>query len=368
MDLVNLGWLLGGLGLLVAGAELLVRGAARLAVVVGISPLVIGLTVVAFGTSAPEMAVSLQAAWNGNPDIALANVIGSNVFNVLFILGVCALVMPLVVAQRLVRLEVPIMIGTSLLLWLLALDGRLGGVDGGLLVAGAVTYTVWAIRNSRSESAAVEAGYALEYGREGRETVTGTAVVGQVVMVLAGLAVLVLGARWLVEGAVAMARALGVSDLVIGLTVVAAGTSLPEVATSVMATLRGERDIAIGNVIGSNIFNIVGILGLTSLLAPGGLAVAPSVVAFDLPVMTAVAVACLPILFTGYAIQRWEGALLLGYYLAYTLFLILRASEHDRLVHFSAIMVWFVLPLTAVTLAVLALRARRAPMASEAAS
>jgi cation:H+ antiporter len=364
MDLENLGWLLAGLLLLGGGAELLVRGAARLAAVAGISPLVIGLTVVAYGTSAPELAVSLQAAWSGNPEIAIANAVGSNVFNVLFILGTCALVLPLAVAQQLVRLDVPIMIGVSVLLWVLSLDGRLGAVDGGLLVTAMGLYTVWAIRQSRKENAAVQAEYVREYGRDRNGVGVAPSAVGHVALVLAGLAVLVIGARWLVASAIVLAQGLGVSSVVVGLTIVAAGTSLPEVATSLIATFRGERDIAIGNVVGSNIYNILAILGLSSLLAPTGLTVAPSVVAFDIPLMIAVAVACLPIFFTGYTIDRWEGALLLGYYAAYTLFLILRAAEHDRLADFNWAMLWFVLPLTALTLAVLAakqLRARPTP-------
>jgi cation:H+ antiporter len=353
MDLENLGWLLAGLLLLGGGAELLVRGAARLAAVAGISPLVIGLTVVAYGTSAPELAVSLQAAWSGNPEIAIANAVGSNVFNVLFILGTCALVLPLAVAQQLVRLDVPIMIGVSVLLWVLSLDGRLGAVDGGLLVTAMGLYTVWAIRQSRKENAAVQAEYVREYGRDRNGVGVAPSAVGHVVLVLAGVA-----------SAIVLAQGLGVSSVVVGLTIVAAGTSLPEVATSLIATFRGERDIAIGNVVGSNIYNILAILGLSSLLAPTGLTVAPSVVAFDIPLMIAVAVACLPIFFTGYTIDRWEGALLLGYYAAYTLFLILRAAEHDRLADFNWAMLWFVLPLTALTLAVLAakqLRARPTP-------
>ena len=171
---------------------------------------------------------------------------------------------------------------------------------------------------------------------------------------------LLAGARWLVESAVAMATALGVSEVIIGLTVVALGTSLPEVATSVLATLRGERDIAVGNVVGSNVFNLTLILGAGSAAAPGGLSVAPAVLAFDMPIMVAATLACLPVFFTGYCIARWEGFLFLGYYAAYTLYLVLAASSHDALDEFSSVMAYFVVPLTVLTLVLLAVRAWRA--------
>ncbi len=349
-------FVLGG-ALLVAGAELLVRGASRLAVAAGISPLVVGLTVVAFGTSAPELAVTVGAAVTGQADVALGNVVGSNIGNVLLILGLSAAVAPLVVAQRLVWIEVPLMIGVSVVTLLFALDGRIGRIEGLLLFAGIVAYTVFAVRRSRRESAAVRAEYREEFGRAGRSR---WAWAVDCAMVLAGLALLVLGAHWLVEGAVAVAEALGVSELVIGLTVVAIGTSLPELATSVLASLRGERDIAVGNVVGSNLFNLLAVLGLGSALAPDGIAVPRAALTFDLPVMIAVAVACLPIFFTGHAISRWEGWLFIAYYGAYTAFLILDSASHDALPAFSAMLAWFALPLTAVTLAMLTWRAARA--------
>ena len=356
MDPTVLGLFVLGLVLLVAGAELLVRGASRLAARFGISPLVIGLTVVAFGTSAPEMAVSVQAGLAGQADIALGNVVGSNIFNVLFILGVSALIVPLVVSQQLVRLDVPIMIGVSVLLLVMALDGRISGLDGLLLFSGIVAYTVFAIRQGRKESAAVQAEYAQEYG-DGKSPALKRLPL-QIAFIVAGLALLVLGAHWLVGGAVAIARLFGVSELIIGLTIVAAGTSLPELATSVVAALRGERDIAVGNIVGSNIFNILAIAGIAAVVTPGGLEVAPALLRFDILVMIAVALACLPIFASGHLIARWEGALFLGYYAAYVLYLILAATQHDALPAFSAAMFGFVLPLTTVTLIVLLLRHR----------
>jgi cation:H+ antiporter len=183
----------------------------------------------------------------------------------------------------------------------------------------------------------------------------------QAACILIGLGLLVIGARWLVDGAVALAKALGVSELVIGLTIVAAGTSLPEVATSILAALRGERDIAVGNVVGSNIYNILAILGLSAIVTPGGITVAPAAVSFDIPVMIAVTLACLPIFVTGHLIARWEGFLFVGYYVAYALYLVLASLEHDALPLFSATMMAYVLPLTAVTLLVLYVRAARRP-------
>ncbi len=347
-------WFILGLIALIAGAELLVRGASRLALSFGISPLVVGLTVVAFGTSSPELAISVQSAWSGQVDIALGNVVGSNIFNVLFILGLSALIVPLLVHQQLIRREVPLMIAVSLLLWLLALDGGIGGRDGLLLVGLLAAYLAYAIVNSRRETAEIGVEYAEAVPAEGAAWDRHWAV--QLALILAGLALLVLGSRWLVEAAVAFAQYLGVSELVIGLTIVAAGTSLPEVATSILAAVRGERDIAVGNVVGSNLFNILGVLGISAVAAPAGLTVAPSLLTFDVPVMVAVAVACLPIFFTGNLIARWEGLLFFGYYLAYTAYLILMAGAHDALHPFSAVMAGYVLPLTATTLAVLAWR------------
>lgn len=348
-----------GAALLIVGAELLVRGASRLAGALGISPLVIGLTVVAFGTSSPEAAVSVGSAFGGQTDIALGNVVGSNIFNVLFILGLSALVAPLMISRRLVRLDAPLMVGVSALLLILALDGSVGRLDGLLLFGGVVAYTLFAVWESRREGAAVSAeGGALEqeYGNRGRGRQAVRQVVVQIGLVVAGLAMLVLGSRWLVDGAVAIASAIGISELIIGLTVVSAGTSLPEVATSVLAVLRGEREMAVGNVVGSCLFNILAVLGLTGLVAPNGVAVAPAAISFDIPVMIATAVACLPIFFTGHRINRWEGLLFLGYYAAYTLYLFLDAAGHEALPAFSLIMLAFVIPLTTVTLVIFAAR------------
>lgn len=340
-----------GLGLLVVGAEWLVKGASKLASAAGISPLVIGLTVVAFGTSAPELAVSVNAAWNGQADIAMGNVLGSNICNVLLILGLSALITPLVVTHQLIRLDVPLMIGASVVLYGLAFNGQLTRWEGLLLFMGSLAYTLFAIIKSRSENAETQsvqdskAMLSLPYSR-------GKQLAYNLLLIVVGLGMLVVGARWLVSGAVAAARWLGVSELIIGLTVIAVGTSLPEIATSVIASLRGERDIAVGNVVGSNLFNILLVLGLTTLVAPAGMAVAPAVLRFDMLVMIAASVACLPIFFTGHCIARWEGGLFVGYYMLYLLYLGLEATGHPALAPFTIALLGFVLPLTAITLMV----------------
>ncbi|MBL8738604.1 MAG: calcium/sodium antiporter [Planctomycetes bacterium] len=345
-----------GLVLLVVGADWLVKGASRVAAAAGVSSLVIGLTVVAFGTSAPELAVSVKAAWAGNADMAIANVVGSNIFNVLFIIGASALIVPLVVAQQLVRRDVPVMILVSLVLWAIARDGQLTRLDGALLFLALVAYTVWIIRVSRRESKEVEAEYEQEYGGDKARSQPVWQSVGLIVL---GLALLVVGSGWLVDGAVAMAKWFGVDDVVVGLTIVAAGTSLPEVATSLTAAMKGERDIAVGNVVGSNLFNILGVLGLSGLVSPAGLTVVDSMVGFDLPVMIAVAVACLPFFARGFTIPRWEGALFLLYYAAYTVYLVLDAKQHESRHDYGRIMLQFVIPLTVLTMAVVAFRVLR---------
>jgi len=345
--------LVAGLAMLLAGAELLVRGASRLALSLGISPLVIGLTVVAYGTSAPELAISIGATLDGQPDIALGNVIGSNIANVLLILGVSALITPLVVARQLIWLDVPIMVGVSLLVLVLALNGQLDRWVGAALLLGGVAYTALQVYMGRREGASET----TEVSGAGAAP---SPLWRNAVLVVVGLVLLVLGARWLVASAVTIAEAFGISQLVIGLTVVAIGTSLPELATSLMAALRGEREMAVGNIIGSNIFNLLLVLGAAVAMSPGGIAVSAAAVNFDLPVMTAVAVACLPIFFTGHCIARWEGALFLGYYIAYTAFLLLNASGHGALPAFSNVMMLFVVPLTVVTLVLVTVRALRA--------
>lgn len=358
MTFMTIAQFVGGLVVLVFGAEILVRGASRLAVAFGISPLVVGLTVVAYGTSAPELAVSVQASLAGQADLAVGNVVGSNISNVLLILGLSAIAAPLVVSQQLIRLDVPLMIGVFGVMWIMALDGLVSTLDGGLLFAGAIAYTVFAIRKSRKEQKEIREQYENEYGTNGDDPGS-IAPVKNGLFVVVGIAMLGLGANWLVESATTIALVLGVSELVIGLTVVAVGTSLPELATSVVASIRGERDIAAGNVVGSNLFNVLSVLGLTALVVPVGVRVAPSILSFDLPIMFAVGVACLPIFVSGYRIERWEGGMFVFYYFAYVIYLILDAAGHDSLPVYSRAMMFFVVPLTVVTLVVITIRSIR---------
>lgn len=341
-----------GMVLLILGAELLVRGASSLAGSLGISPVVIGLTVIAFGTSSPETAVTVQSAFSGNVDIALGNVVGSNILNVLFVLGISAVILPLTVSGRLVRLDVPLLILASFLLLLLSLDREIGRWDGLLLFAGVVAYTGFSLVQSRQETME---GVDIQSDASDPSGWMGSRIF-QLALIAVGLAMLVLGSRWLVSGAVEIATALGVSQLIIGLTVVSFGTSMPEVATSVVAAFRGERDMAVGNAVGSCLFNILAVLGIASLVAPSAIPVPESAIGFDIPVMIATAVVCLPIFFTGSRIGRREGLLFLLYYGAYAAYLFLDSTGHDALPAFNRVMLFFVIPLTALALLVLSAR------------
>ncbi|QDT11125.1 calcium/sodium antiporter [Planctomycetes bacterium K23_9] len=312
-------WLLilGGLIALVGGGELLVRGAAAIAEAFRIPSLVIGLTVVAFGTSAPELGVSLQAAFTGAADVAVGNVVGSNILNVLFVLGVSTLIAPLVVSRRLIRFDLLVMIAVSLLTWGLASDGLVSRVDGTILFFILILYIGTTLAMARRESVALRNASSTE---ELPEQNSRFHLAAQIGYVLAGLALLGVGSKWLVSGAVFVATWLGVSELLIGLTVVAAGTSMPELVTSLMASVRGQRDIAVGNVVGSNLFNLAFVLGLSSAIAPSGMAVSAQALRYDLPIMCLIAVICLPVFATGKQISRWEGALFATGFVVYTCF------------------------------------------------
>lgn len=333
--MVNLLFFVLGLSALVLGADWLIKGAARLASRWGVSSLVIGLTVVAFGTSAPEFAVSLEAALTGQAAVGLGNVVGSNIFNVLFILGVTALILPLTVAFQLIRLDVPVMIGASLVVWWLARDGHFSALDGGLLFTGLLAYIGYLFYRSRQTQAELDLP---------ADVIVEKPLWWDLGLVFLGLALLVLGSGWLLDSVIVFARYLGVSELMIGLTIVAAGTSLPEVVTSITAAIKGQRDIAVGNVVGSNIFNLLGVLGLSSLLAPEGLLAPLSLVQVDLPVMCLVAALCLPIFFTGTQIDRFEGVLFLLGYLAYTSYLLMAALQHPWLTLMDDAVFLFMLP------------------------
>lgn len=342
---------LSGLVLLIFGAEIMVRGASKIASALGISPLIVGLTIVAFGTSSPELAISIKGALSGQAGITLGNVIGSNIFNILFILGLSAIIIPLSVSQQLIRFDVPLMIGLSIMVLLVCLNQLISRFDGLLLTACLIFYLgvliVLGLRKRSSENMSVPK---AETNGSVKDEINWFL---NIVLVITGLSLLVLGSRWFVNSAVDFASYLGVSELIIGLTIVSAGTSMPEVVTSIIAAIRGERDIAVGNIVGSNIFNILGVLGISSILAPTGIPVSEAVIGFDIPLMIVVAIACLPIFFTDGTISRWEGALFLSYYFAYTLYLILNATEHDLLPIFNKVMLYFVIPITGVTIIVI---------------
>lgn len=303
--------LLTGILLLYVGAETLVRGSASLALRMGISPLVVGLTIISFGTSAPELVVSFKAAMNHNSPIALGNVIGSNIANIALVLGLAALIRPIQVERQVVRREIPIMLLASIILCAMLWNGRLGRLEGLFLILVLIAYTAFSIRQSRNEQ--------RHTGPQERRA-TRSARISAGMMVL-GLALLVPGSHLFVRGAVSVAEWLSVSAFVIGLTVVAIGTSLPEIATSTVAALKKEGDMAVGNAVGSNIFNIFCILGLTALVfeVEGN-----GIAWLDLGVMLAVALVSLPIMRTGFRINRWEGAGLLAAYVLYLTHLLQR--------------------------------------------
>ncbi len=297
------------LGILFAGAESLVRGSSSLALRFGITPLVVGLTVVAFGTSAPELVVGVSAALAGQGDLAVGNVIGSNSFNIGVILGITALICPIKVALPVLKLDAPIMIATAGVVAVLALGGDIGRPIGAGLVVVLVGYTVFNIVMARRENTPelteeFTAGIPPPSPSPWRDGL----------LALAGLGLLVIGSRLLVDSSVEIARVFGLSEAVIGLTIVSAGTSMPELATSLVAAIRRQPDIAIGNVIGSNIFNSLGILGGASLAGP---LTAPGILPLDVWTMVILSVCLLPLMWSARSIQRWEGTLLLAGYATY---------------------------------------------------
>ncbi|GAA4465044.1 calcium/sodium antiporter [Novipirellula rosea] len=320
--------LLVGLVILVVGAELLVRGSVTLAAFAGVSPLIIGLTVVAFGTSAPELAVSSVSSLKGDSEIALGNVIGSNICNILLILGISAVIVPLSVSSQLVRLDVPVMIASSVAVWGTAYDGAITRVEGILLFLGFILYTIYMIRKGRREEASRRSAIELEADFEAHPVLSVSQGVLNAVYILVGLGMLVLGAQLLVDSAVKIATEFGISEIVIGLTIVAIGTSLPELATSVVAAMKGQRDLAVGNAVGSNMFNLMIVLPAAAVLSPAGVPVTTSVLWFDLAVMTMIALICWPIFISRSTVSRFEGVVMLGLFAAYTTILIAEATKY----------------------------------------
>lgn len=319
--MTNALWFLAGLAALVVGAEVMVRGGSQLAARLGVSPIVIGLTFVSIGTSMPELAIGVVSAAEGSGALAVGNIAGTNIVNILLILGLSAVLVPLALQMRTIRFELPFMALAALLMWLLSVDGVLSRTDGAILVACAVVYTAGVLWTARRESRQIAAEFADEFSApEPSRTWL------HVVMTVGGIAVVVIGAEWLVDGAVGLARGFGVGDALIGLTVVAIGTSAPELVTTVVSTIRGDRDIAIGNLIGSSIYNIVLILGVTCLVPANGLALPDSLVRVDIPIMVAVAALCIPIFLSGRRVSRAEGTFMVGAYLSYLVFVLTTQS------------------------------------------
>lgn len=305
---IGLGQLLAGGVLLYGGGEVLVRSAAQLGLRLGMSPLVVGLTVVAFGTSSPELAVSVGATLDGMGDVAVGNVVGSNICNIALILGLCACIRPISVHMQLLRFDVPVAIGVAAAAYIVLLDTAVSRTEGLVLVVALAIYVALLLVLARREAEPVTTEFAEE--QPDRERALPWLAAG----VVAGLALLVWGGDWFVAGASDLARGLGISEALIALTVVSVGTSTPELATSLIATLRRHGDMAVGNIVGSNIFNVLGILGAAAIVRP---LAAPGIFASDLWTMLGVSMLLLPLAWTGRSIVRWEGALLLALYAGY---------------------------------------------------
>ncbi|MFH1356404.1 MAG: calcium/sodium antiporter [bacterium] len=306
-------YLIAGIGLLVFGSDVLVRGASNLAKIFKISPLTIGLTVVAFGTSAPEAAVSVFSALKSHPDIAVGNIVGSNIFNVFVVLGCSALITPLVVTKQVIKTETPLMLAASILLIVLSLDGSLNKIESTVFLLLIFIYTGWTIFKSRKEQ--------IKNLALNNQSPKHNAIV-YVCFIIVGLIILVLGSKLVVYSASGIARYFGVNEMIIGITIVGAGTSLPELTTSIVAAVKKDTDIAIGNVIGSNIFNILFILGLSGIFSPINLPIDPSVLSFDFINIIATCLLCMTFFITGFKVDRWEGITFIALYVMYVLILI----------------------------------------------
>lgn len=338
--------------LLIIGAELMVRAALRLAARLHVRPLIIGLSLVAFGSTAPQLTVSLQAAYQGAPDVAVGSVIGSNIFNVLVILGLAALIIPLRVSRQLVRLDIPLMIIASGLVYLLARNGQLDRIEGLALLLGLLVYLLMLWHQSRHYARTYPAPRVAHTSRARFWSAI-------VLQVLFGLGLLSLAGHLLLEAAIEVATDLGLSERIMGLTVVAVCTSLPELAAALIAALRGEREIAVGTVIGSNLFNLLAVLGLTALVTPEPLSISPNALDFDLPVMLGVAALCLPVFYSGYRVTRAEGLVFLCLYLAYGLHVVAFTTGLPLAERLERLMLFYVLPVLGVVLLFTTARAWR---------
>lgn len=341
-----------GMSALVLGAELLVRYAAKLALGFGVRPLIIGLILVAYGTGAPEIAIMIDGMLEEHSTIGIGNVIGTNILNILLILGFCALIAPIDIAQKLVKIDVSIMIVISAVFYIMAIDGMISLVDGWILLAGLIGYTVFTFMESRNERPEIENEYAQEFGQGTTRVSLGGRFL-YILFIFMGIALIVIGAHLTVIHASVLARSLGVSELIIGLTIIAIGTSLPEIVTAIMAMIRKEPDIATGMIVGSNIANILGVLGISIVVLQTPIPVPEAALNFDLPFMLIVSIVCFPIFLSGYKIERWEGAVLLILFALYMTYVFLNSSHHDSLPKINAILLIFSLPLIFATIVTL---------------
>jgi cation:H+ antiporter len=319
--MISTGWCILGFAALILGAELLINAGTRLAALLGVPPILIGLTVVSVGTSIPELAVGIDAARLGSASLAVGNIAGTNTFNILFILGLSALIAPLALEQRSIRIDLPMMVTAAVAMLVMAWDGLLTAFEGMLLVTAAIVYTAVIVRGAKNESPTIVDEFTSAFA-SGPGVRPRWEILQQSVHLLVGIAVVVIGADWLVKGSIELARQLHVSEAFIGLTVVAIGTSAPELVTTIISTIRDQRDIAVGNLVGSSIYNIFFILGTTLLVTPGGMKIEPSLIYIDIPVMTAVAIACVPVFVSGARISRLEGGVFVAAYFAYFMYLI----------------------------------------------
>jgi cation:H+ antiporter len=307
-------YIIAGIVGLYVGAEVLVRGSSSLAIGFGISPLVVGLTIVAFATSSPELVVSIKAAIEGNPGIVVGNVVGSNICNIALILGVAALISPMQVRTQVIKREIPLMIIITVIFLLVLIDGSISRWEGAMFVIGIIAYILLSYLYVKKDKDDVEIVKEFEEGIR----IKPYKIWQSVLLIVVGLGLLIIGSNLFVDGAIEAAVKFGVSQAVIGLTIVALGTSLPELVTSIVASFKNENDIAIGNAVGSNIFNILSILGISSLINPisnSGITI------IDLSIMMFFTVIILPLCKSGFKIRRWEGAILFGGYIVYMIYL-----------------------------------------------
>ena len=337
-----------GLVGLIAGAELFLKAVDRFGLKWGVSPLIMGLTVVAFATGAPELAISIKAAFSGSADLVLGNIIGSNIANILLILGITAIISPINITRRVIRIDVPIVITISVVVYLMSIDGGLSTVDGVILLMGFLAYSYFTyvqIKNNSNEEE--KEGETFQYHLSPDELEKGTFFyIKNGGLLLIGLALIVLGSNWIVDSAVIIARILGLSELVIGLTIISIGTSLPEVATSLSAARKDNADIAVANVMGSNLYNVLLTLALTLIIAPNVLAVSKDAITLDLPFMILVSMACIPIFIAGFNLTRMDGALFLGYYITYLTYLVLNAIKSPIVSAMEDVILYVAIPLT----------------------